>query len=65
MLIIKLIMEKENSKPTEQQTKDTEPRKESNQGREHIAAVKKPTLEERAEKENWTDVVESHLGIDE
>jgi hypothetical protein len=58
-------MEKENSKPTEQQTKTTDTGKESNKGREHIEPLKKPTLAERAEKENWTDVAESHLGIDE
>lgn len=38
----------------------------SSKGREKIEPLdKKETMEEKAKREGWTDVVESHLGIDE
>lgn len=38
----------------------------ASRGREKIEPLdKEETMEEKAEREGWTDVAESHLGIDE
>jgi hypothetical protein len=58
-------MTPEDKKKNEQQVKTTESNSKSDQGRENIKPLKEETLEERAKRENWTDVAESHLGIDE
>ena len=40
--------------------------KDGSKGREQIEPLKKEeTMEEKAKREGWTDVAESHLGIDE
>jgi hypothetical protein len=57
--------EEDKNKPPEQKTTSTQKDSNSNSGRENIEPLKKETLEDRAERENWTDVAESHLGIDE
>lgn len=56
--------EKEN-KRNEQKINSVKYDRENESGREHIKPLKKETMEERAKRENWTDVAESHLGIDE
>jgi hypothetical protein len=39
---------------------------EASKGREKIEPMdKEETMEEKAKREGWTDVAESHLGIDE
>lgn len=60
-------MKSEDNKKPEQKVKSTNKNTEENQGREHIDPLDKnnETMEERAKREGWTDVVESHLGIDE
>lgn len=56
---------KNNDKPLEQKSGSaTDNKVQSNrENRDH--PHKKETMEERARREHWTDVVESHLGIDE
>ena len=60
-------MKNEDSKKPEQKVKSANTNNEENKGREHIDPIdkKNETMEERAKREGWTDVVESHLGIDE
>ena len=58
-------MKEEKNNPKEQKTKAVETNKESDSGRENIEPLEKETLSEKAQRENWTDVAESHLGIDE
>ena len=48
-----------NLKGTKEQANTTKQSTEKDNG------DKKETLEERAKREHWTDVAESHLGIDE
>lgn len=55
-------MKNESKKPTEEKIKSE---KEPNSGIENTDAQQNETMEEKAERENWTDVAESHLGIDE
>lgn len=57
-------MKNESKKPTEEKIK-SEKEKEPNSGIENTDAQQNETMEEKAERENWTDVAESHLGIDE
>jgi hypothetical protein len=57
------MIDKENKK--EEKT-DTVQADQEEKGRERKEpAEKKETLAERAKREGWTDVAESHLGIDE
>jgi hypothetical protein len=49
----------DNLKGTKEQADTTK------QSTEKDNSDKKETLEERAKREHWTDVAESHLGIDE
>jgi hypothetical protein len=58
-------MTPEDKKKNEEQLKTNESNKKSEQGRENIDPLKKETIEEKARRENWTDVAQSHLGIDE
>jgi hypothetical protein len=60
-------MKNEDNKKPEQKIKSKNTNNEENKGREHIDPIDKnsETMEERAKREGWTDVVESHLGIDE
>ena len=52
---------KPEKKISEDRTDQDRPR-----GREKIDPLdKKETMEERAKREGWTDIAESHLGIDE
>jgi hypothetical protein len=60
-----ICMEKDNKKP-EEKLASTEKNDETQRGKEHIDPIdKKETMEERAKREGWTDIAESHLGIDE
>jgi hypothetical protein len=57
-------MKEENKKDEKKLSADQSD--DQGQGRENIAPLdKKETMSERAEREGWTDVAESHLGIDE
>ena len=59
-------MKNEDSKKNEEKLKSPNSKEKADSGREHIDPLdKKETMEERAQKENWTDIAESHLGIDE
>jgi hypothetical protein len=58
-------MKDEHNKPSEEKLKSKKEEEQANTGREHIDPLKKETIEEKARRENWTDVAESHLGIDE
>jgi len=59
-------MKNDSNKRKEEKLTSTETGKESSSGKEHIKPLnKKETMEERAKREHWTDVIESHLGIDE
>lgn len=58
-------MKNEDNKPNEKKVQPAKAEEQSNSGREKVDPLKKETLEEKAKRENWTDVAESHLGIDE
>jgi hypothetical protein len=58
-------MKNEDSKPEEEKLKSKKEEEQLDQDRKNIDPLKKETLEERAKRENWTDIAESHLGIDE
>ena len=59
-------MKNEDNKRNEEQVRSTASRNTSDQARQHIDPLdKKETMEERARREGWTDIAESHLGIDE
>ena len=59
-------MKEDKNKRGEEKVESSKTNDQENPGREHIDPLdKKETLEERAKRENWTDVAESHLGIDE
>ena len=59
-------MKEDKNKRDEEKVESSKTSDQENSGREHIDPLdKKETLEERAKRENWTDVAESHLGIDE
>ena len=50
----------------EKQLTDERIDRDSSKGREKIEPLdKEETMEEKARREGWTDVAESHLGIDE
>jgi hypothetical protein len=54
------------NKPKEEKLASTKKDNETNSGKEHIDPINKnETMEERARREHWTDIAESHLGIDE
>jgi hypothetical protein len=56
---------KDDSKKNEQKL-STDQSDDQAKGRENIDPLdKKETMSEKAEREGWTDVAESHLGIDE
>lgn len=58
-------MKEDNTKKEQKLTHDHAD-KDSSRGREKIEPLdKKETMEEKAKREGWTDVAESHLGIDE
>jgi hypothetical protein len=58
-------MKDDNSK-NEKQIKHEHADNDSSKGREKIEPLKKEeTMEEKAKREGWTDVAQSHLGIDE
>lgn len=57
---------KDNDKSNERKIESTKTNEQEKRNREHSDPLdKKETLAERARRENWTDVAESHLGIDE
>jgi hypothetical protein len=57
------MIDKDNKK---EEKLDTAQSDQQEKGREKIDPVKKKeTLAEKAQREGWTDVAESHLGIDE
>lgn len=58
-------MKNEDKKSTEGKIKSEKEEQQPDSVAENNDAKKNETLEERAERENWTDVAESHLGIDE
>ena len=59
-------MKSEDNKRNEEKVKATNSSEQSNSGREQIEPLdKKETMEEKARREGWTDIAESHLGIDE
>jgi len=59
-------MKSEDNKRNEEKVKATNSSEQSNSGREQTEPLdKKETMEERARREGWTDIAESHLGIDE
>jgi hypothetical protein len=61
-----VVMKNSTNEPKEKKLTSENTNKETSSGKEHIDPIdKKETMEERAKRENWTDVVESHLGIDE
>jgi hypothetical protein len=58
-------MEDNNTKK-EKKLKHEHDAKDASNGRERIEPLKKKeTMEEKAKREGWTDVAQSHLGIDE
>jgi hypothetical protein len=58
-------MKDDNSKD-EKKLKHDHTDKDDSQGREKIEPLEKhETMEEKAKREGWTDVAQSHLGIDE
>ena len=57
---------KDDNIKNEKKLKHDHPDKNTDHGREKIEPLeKKETMEEKARREGWTDVAESHLGIDE
>ena len=59
-------MKNEDNKRREENVTSDKSTDQTNQGRQHIDPLdKKETMEERARREGWTDIAESHLGIDE
>jgi hypothetical protein len=59
-------MKNEESRQTEEKVKPTEEQANANrESDDRPDSDKKETIEERAKREHWTDVAESHLGIDE
>ena len=59
-------MKNEDNNRNEEKVKSTNSNDQTNKGRQHIDPLdKKETMEEKARREGWTDVAESHLGIDE
>lgn len=59
-------MKNEDNKRIEEKVKSAHSNNQTDQGRQHIDPLdKKETMEERARREGWTDIAESHLGIDE
>jgi hypothetical protein len=61
------VMKNEDNKKNEERVKSaTATQEQANSGREQMDSQhKKETMEEKAQRENWTDIAESHLGIDE
>ena len=58
-------MNDSNSKKEKQST-DAHTDNDSSKAREKIKPLdKQETMEEKAKREGWTDIAESHLGIDE
>lgn len=59
-------MKNDDNKKNEEKVKSTKGNEHTSSGREHIDPLdKKESMEERAKREGWTDIAESHLGIDE
>jgi len=59
-------MKNDVNKRNEEKVKSTDENEHSGSGRQQIDPLdKKETMEERARREGWTDIAESHLGIDE
>jgi hypothetical protein len=58
-------MKYEENKPNEKKVKSEKEEAQPNSGRENIDPLQNETIEEKAKRENWTDIAESHLGIDE
>jgi hypothetical protein len=57
---------KESNNKKERKLKHTHADNDTSKGREKIEPLKKEeTIEEKAKREGWTDVAQSHLGIDE
>ena len=55
-----------DEKKPEKKISDERTDQDKQSGREKIEPLdKKETMEERAKREGWTDIAESHLGIDE
>ena len=55
-----------DDKKNEKKINDERTDENTSQGREKIEPLeKKETMEEKAKREGWTDIAESHLGIDE
>lgn len=58
-------MKNDNRKLNEEKINTTKTDQHADNEREEKDSHKKETLAERARREHWTDVAESHLGIDE
>lgn len=59
-------MKNESNKKNEEKLNSSNTKEQPTSGRQHIEPLdKKETMEEKAKREGWTDVAESHLGIDE
>jgi len=57
---------KDSISKKEKQLTDAHTDKDSSKAREKIKPLdKQETMEEKAKREGWTDIAESHLGIDE
>lgn len=55
-----------DDRKNEKKMDDARTDQDNSQGREKIEPLdKKETMEEKAKREGWTDVAQSHLGIDE
>lgn len=59
-------MKDDNTKKEKKLTQDGHTDDEASKGREKIEPLdREDAMEEKAKREGWTDVAESHLGIDE
>ncbi len=58
-------MKNDNKNPNQEKISTAKTDQHANTEREKEESHKNETLAERARREHWTDVAESHLGIDE
>lgn len=58
-------MKNDNKKPNEEKINTTKTDQHAGADREEKKSHENETLAERARREHWTDIAESHLGIDE
>jgi len=56
----------QDDKKNEKKINDERTHQNDSKGREKIEPLKKEeTMEEKSKREGWTDIAQSHLGIDE